>query len=130
MNRINNTTEGAARRTWLTSGLANEESKWSLPGGRGLQPKNNRRGKPLAAWLATCAFLFSPCIPIHGGWLKADVDFSNYNVPLYQQIVNRIKAKGAPRLGKGKIHGTATLLFLLLTRTKGMTRNFHTRSSR
>jgi hypothetical protein len=102
MNRINNTTEGAARRTWLTSGLANEESKWSLPGGRGLQPKNNRRGKPLAAWLATCALLFSPCIPIHGGWLKADVDFSNYNVPLYQQIVNRIKAKGAPRLGKGK----------------------------
>jgi hypothetical protein len=34
--------------------------------------------------------------------LKADVDFSNYDVPLYQQIVNRIKAKGAPRLGEGE----------------------------
>jgi hypothetical protein len=102
MNRINNTDGGAARRTWLTSGLVNKESKWSLPGGRGLQWKINRQVKPLAGWLATCALLFSPCVPVHGGWLKADVSFSNYNVPLYQQIVNRIKAKGAPRLGKGK----------------------------
>lgn len=30
-----------------------------------------------------------------------DVDFSNYDVPLYTQIVDRIKAKIAPRLGKG-----------------------------
>src|ERR1043166_7494123 len=28
-----------------------------------------------------------------------DVDFSNYDVPLYTQIVDRIKAKTAPRLG-------------------------------
>jgi hypothetical protein len=78
----------------------NKQGSWPLPGGRGLQI--NRRVKPLAGWLATCALLFSPCIPVHGGWLKPDVDFSNYNVPLYQQIVNRIRAKGAPRLGKGK----------------------------
>jgi len=102
MNRINNTDGGAARRTWLTGGLVNKESKWSLPGGRGLQRKINRRVKPLAGWLATCALLFSPCIPVHGGWLKADVNFSNYNVPLYQQIVNRIKAKGASSLENGK----------------------------
>jgi hypothetical protein len=35
--------------------------------------------------------------------LKRDVDFSNYDVPLYTQIVDRIKAKIAPRLGKGPL---------------------------
>ena len=34
---------------------------------------------------------------------QADVDFSNYGVPLYTQIVNRIKAKIAPRLGEGPL---------------------------
>jgi hypothetical protein len=53
-------------------------------------------------WFLTCALLASPCLPVRAGLLKPDVDFSNYNVPLYEQIVNRIKAKGAPRLGKGK----------------------------
>jgi hypothetical protein len=46
--------------------------------------------------------LFSPSLPVHGGWLKPDVGFSNYDVPLYDQIVNRIKAKVAPRLGEGE----------------------------
>jgi hypothetical protein len=32
-----------------------------------------------------------------------DVDFSNYDVPLYVQIVDRIKAKISPRLGKGSL---------------------------
>ncbi len=32
-----------------------------------------------------------------------DIDFSNYDVPLYTQIVDRIKAKIAPRLGDGPI---------------------------
>jgi hypothetical protein len=102
MNRINNPDGGAARRAWLTHGLVNKKRKWSLPSNRGLQRKINWRVKPLAVWLATYALLFSPCNPVHGGWFKADVNFSNYNVPLYEQIVNRIKAKAAPRLGKGK----------------------------
>ena len=33
--------------------------------------------------------------------LKGDVDFSNYDAPLFQQIVTRIKAKLAARLGEG-----------------------------
>ena len=33
--------------------------------------------------------------------IQRDVDFSNYNVPLYTQIVNRIKAKISARLGQG-----------------------------
>jgi len=37
------------------------------------------------------------------GFLQRDVDFSNYDVPLYTQIVDRIKAKIAPRLGNGPL---------------------------
>ena len=37
------------------------------------------------------------------GLLKADINFSNYDLPLYSQIVDRIKAKIAPRLGKGPL---------------------------
>jgi hypothetical protein len=93
---------GEARCTRLTDGLVNRELKWLLPGGRGVQRKINGRVKLLASWVTTCALLFSPCVAVHGGSLKGDVDFSNYDVPLYQQIVNRIKAKGAPRLGEGE----------------------------
>jgi len=35
------------------------------------------------------------------GWLKPDVDFSNYDVSLYDQVVDRIKAKVSARLGDG-----------------------------
>ena len=61
-----------------------------------------RQTKLLATWVATCALLASPCLPAQAGLLKPDVNYSNYNVPLYEQIVNRIKAKGAPRLAEGK----------------------------
>jgi hypothetical protein len=44
--------------------------------------------------------LFSPCVPVHAGSQKRNVDFSNYNAPLYRQIVDRIKAKVAARLGQ------------------------------
>jgi hypothetical protein len=67
-----------------------------------VQRKISRRVTPLANWVATCVLLFSLCVAVHGGLLKADVDFSNYDVPLYEQIVNRIKAKGAPRLAEGE----------------------------
>jgi hypothetical protein len=102
MNRINRTDEDATRRARLTRAFVNKEGKWPLLRGRGVQWKTKRRVKPLASWVATCALLFSPCVPIHAGLLKADVDFSNYDVPLYEQIVNRIKAKVAARLGEGE----------------------------
>jgi hypothetical protein len=35
------------------------------------------------------------------GLIQRDVDFSNYDVPLYTQITNRIKAKVSARLGQG-----------------------------
>ena len=67
-----------------------------------MQRKISRRFKHLASWVATCALLFSPGVAVHGGLLKADVDFSHYDVPLYEQIVNRMKAKAAPRVGEGE----------------------------
>ena len=34
---------------------------------------------------------------------QRDVDFSNYDTPLYKQLVDRIKANIAPRLGEGEL---------------------------
>jgi hypothetical protein len=98
MSRINNRAR-AASHARLTDGLVNNEGEWLLPSGCGVQRKISRRVKPLASWVATCALLFSPCVPVHAGLLKGGVDFSNYDAPLFQQIVNRIKAKVAARLG-------------------------------
>ena len=101
MNHIHNTDGRAASCTRLTNGLVNKEGKWLLPSRRGVQRKISRGVKSLAIWVATCAWLFSPCVPVHAGLLKADVDFSNYDTPLFQHIVNRIKDKVAARLGEG-----------------------------
>jgi hypothetical protein len=101
MNRINNTDGCATSHARIANDLVNKEGNWLLPRGRGVQPQISRRVKRLATWIATCALLFGPGVPVHGGFLKRDVDFSNYDVPLYEQIVNRIKAKVAARLGEG-----------------------------
>src|ERR1700730_10895634 len=97
MNHLHNTDGRAASCTRLT----NQEGEWLLPSGRGAQRKISRGVEHLAGWVAMCALLFSLCIPVQGGLLKADVDFSNYDVPLFEQIVNRIKAKVEARLGEG-----------------------------
>lgn len=49
-------------------------------------------------------FLILLCaLPLTAAAGKQDVDFAKYDVPLYGQVVNRIKAKIAPRLGKGPL---------------------------
>ena len=102
MHHINKTKETAPSGVWLTSGLTNKEGEGLLPSGRGRPRKISWRFRPLASCVAACVLLFSPSLPVRGGWLKPDVGFSNYDVPLYDQIVNRIKAKVAPRLGEGE----------------------------
>ena len=52
-------------------------------------------------FLRTFVILLTLSLVAHAGWLKPDVDFSNYDVPLYEQIINRIKAKISNRLGEG-----------------------------
>ena len=48
-------------------------------------------------------FILLLAVPIiaQGGLFQQDVDFSNYDVRLYTQIVERIKAKVSARLGEG-----------------------------
>jgi hypothetical protein len=60
---------------------------------------------------------------------QADVDFSNYDVPLYTQIVDRIKAKVSARLGEAVTRASGISSFLLLTKIAVTTRNFRTRLS-
>ena len=45
--------------------------------------------------------LFAVPIVAQADLAQPDVNFSNYDVPLYTQIVDRIKAKVSPRLGEG-----------------------------
>jgi hypothetical protein len=79
-----------------------KQTSLRLPTRSEAQLKINRRVKPIAGWIATCLLLFNPCVPAHAGWLKPDVDYSNYDVPLYDQIVNRIRSKVSARLGSGE----------------------------
>jgi hypothetical protein len=101
MNGTNNTDGSTASPALLTNELVNNEGKWLLPSGRRMPRKIKGRINLFATWIATFALLFSPCVSVQAGLLKRDVDFSSYDVPLYEQIVNRIKAKVAARLGQG-----------------------------
>jgi hypothetical protein len=67
--------------------------------GREIGPKARR----IHGWLSTCAlFLFCLGAPVQAGWLKPGIDYSNYQTPLADQIVNRIRAKILARLGPGE----------------------------
>ena len=57
---------------------------------------------PLAMSFQACVVLLGLSGVAHAGGLKTPPDFSNYDVPLYEQITNRIKAKVTARLGEGK----------------------------
>jgi hypothetical protein len=49
--------------------------------------------------LRVVVLLFGFFLAVQPRFARGDVDFSHYDVPLYTQIVNRIKANIAPRLG-------------------------------
>ena len=51
--------------------------------------------------LRTFVIFLALSLVAHAGWLKPDVDFSNCDVPLYEQIVNGIKAKISNRFREG-----------------------------
>src|ERR1700722_7033581 len=101
MNWINNTIGCAANRAQPSHGLVNNAGKWLLRSSRGVQWRISRRVKPLARWIVYYALFYSLCLSGEAGLLKTDVNFANYDVPLYEQLVNRIKDKVAARLGEG-----------------------------
>jgi hypothetical protein len=75
MHHINKTKQTAVSGAWLPTDLGNKEGAGLLRGSRRLKPKTSRRFRPLASWVAAGVLLFSPSLPVHGGWLKPDVDF-------------------------------------------------------
>jgi hypothetical protein len=68
---------------------------------RGVHRVAGRRIKTLARWAAIWALILGVRVPVEGGWLKPDINYSNYDTPLYDQIVDRIKAKVLARLQDG-----------------------------
>jgi hypothetical protein len=55
-----------------------------------------------AGLIFACVLLFGLRPATRAGLLKPDVDYSNYDQPLEEQLVDRIKDKIAARLGEGK----------------------------
>jgi hypothetical protein len=90
-------------RSMLTNYLVNKEDSPVRPFRSGVGREIGRRERRIRGWFATCAlFLLCWGVPVHAGWLKPDVDYSNYQTPLADQIVNRIRAKILARLGPGE----------------------------
>jgi hypothetical protein len=92
----------AVSRASIFIGLAGKYSDCLLLNRRGADRKANRSTRIVARLVAMSALLFSSCVQAHAGLLKPDVDYSNYDVPLWDQVVNRIKAKVSARLGEGE----------------------------
>lgn len=62
---------------------------------------NSFRPRIASPFLAAMGFL-SLAIVAHAGWFDPAPDFSNHDVPLYQQVTQHIKSKITARLGEGK----------------------------
>ena len=102
MNCIKNIDESGVRRALTPTGLAKKESDCLALTRRGGQRNATGSAQTVARLVVMSALLFSPCVRAHAGLFKPDVDYSHYDLPLYDQVVNRIKAKVDARLGEGK----------------------------
>jgi hypothetical protein len=102
MNCTKNIDGSAARRAATCIELAKMESDCPLSNRCGAPRKANRPTWTVARLVAMSALLFSPCPQAQAGLFKPDVNYSNYEVPLWDQVVNRIKAKVSARLGQGE----------------------------
>jgi hypothetical protein len=67
-----------------------------------VRPRTAWRFAAMARPLLTGVLFLGLSIVAQAGWGRPDPDFSNHDVPLYQQMTNRIKAKISARLGPGK----------------------------
>jgi hypothetical protein len=102
MNRTQNIDGSVMFRAPIFIGLASKHSDCLLLNGRSAHGRTSRSPRTVACFLAMCALLVSSCIQARSGLFKPDVDYSNYEVPLWDQVVNRIKAKISARLGEGR----------------------------
>ena len=85
----------------------------------------NRRERFLIGWVVIYVLLFfSSPAQVHAGLLKPDVDYSNYQTPLQLQMVDRIKAKIAARLGPGENRRDRYFIIPFAYQNKGNSPNF------
>src|SRR6266446_4183286 len=98
MNCIKNADERAVIRVPISIGPPDKERDCLLLTHSEAQRKISPQFRLAARLAAICTLLFSPCLPAQAGLLKPDVNFSNYNVSLFDQVVNRIRTKVAARL--------------------------------
>lgn len=66
------------------------------------RPRTALRVAFIARSVLTAVLFLNLSFATHAGWRNPDPDFSNYDLPLYKQITNRIKAKVLARLGDCK----------------------------
>ena len=93
--------------------------------GSGVGRNLNRPKKLLVSWVASYTLVvLGSSVPVHAGLLKADVDYSNYQTPLLFQMVNRIKAKIAARLGPGENRRDRYFIIPFAYQNKGNSPNF------
>ncbi len=100
---MKNVAKYAAIRVLISIGLANKESDCLVLTHSAAQQKTSPQFRLAARLAAICTLLFSPGLSAQAGLLKPDVNFSNYDVPLFDQLVNRIKDQGlASSLRRGQ----------------------------
>jgi hypothetical protein len=83
-------------------GLLDRETKYLNSHLPAEDRKISGRARRLASSIAVWIFALGNCGGVYAGLLKPDVDFSNYDVPLLQQVVNRIEDKVDARLGPAR----------------------------
>ncbi len=64
--------------------------------------RTSLRVPPVARLLLAGALFFTLSVVAQAGWFDSKPDYTNYDVPLYKQITNRIKVKILARLGEGR----------------------------
>jgi hypothetical protein len=87
-------------------------------------------GKSTKMRLRIFVIFLSLSLVAQADWLRPNVDFSHYDVPLYEQIVNRITVKSQIALVRARIPAIAILLFRLGMKMRETIQNFRTLSSR
>jgi hypothetical protein len=102
MNCTKNIEEIAVRRVPISISPAKEESARLISTRSGGKRNTSGSAQTLARLVAISALFLNPCMQAHAGLFKPDINYSNYDVPLFDQVVNRIKTKVAARLGQGK----------------------------
>jgi hypothetical protein len=78
-------------QTKSSEDMPNQAQRWTAP-----------RVAPFARFFLAGVLILSLSCVAEAGLFQKDLDFSNYDVPLYKQITNHIKAKVLARLGGGR----------------------------